>query len=127
MVVLRTIITIFLLICFLVLLIVGESFYVGGFCRDFIKEIKNINKNFSSQQNLLEHMNHMISVWDSKKEIIFVFANHNSFQEIETGIYNLQFCIKNNNLQEAKFYLDSLYHRVIELGDAIKFSSGNIF
>ncbi len=122
----RTLIIIFFIITLLVGLIIGEQIYVGKFCDNFLDEISKVKTNLESG-NISENMGeNIVDMWEKNRHTIFMFANHNNFRDIESAIYDIKYCVDENNTDNASFFANSLYYSIKELRESTKCTFENL-
>lgn len=122
----RTIITIFCIIFLLAFFVAGERVFVAKFCNDFSSDILKLEKMVNGDVDCVEFTNYIAEKWEKQKGYTFIFANHNSFNEIESGIYNIEYSIKAKNKYDSLFFINLLYHKVNELYEGTAFNPGNL-
>ncbi len=122
----KTIITVICIFVILLALMIAENNLVDKYCDNLYKEAKAFKKSLEQSSDAAIRIDSLIDKWEKKKDIIYVFINHNSFNDIETALYNAEYYIKNNDREKALFQSDVLMHRVTELRGSFKFTLGNL-
>lgn len=122
----RTIVTIICIILLLVSFVAGERIFVAKFCKDFSADILKLEEMVNSGVGSADFADSLCEKWEKQKGFTFIFANHNSFNDIESGIYNIEYSIKSQNRYDSLFFINLLYHKVNELYEATKFALGNL-
>ncbi len=122
----RTLITAFCIVALLVSFIVGERICVADFCREFALDIQRLEKMVKRNELSGEFADKLVEKWEKQKNYTFVFANHNNFNDIETGIYNIEHSVKSKSKDDSLFFINGLYHKVNELYEGTRFTLGNL-
>lgn len=122
----RTIITILCIILLLTSFVVGERIFVARFCKDFSSDILKLEEMVKRGISSADFADSLADKWEKQKGYTFIFANHNNFNDIESGIYNIEYSIKSKNKYDSLFFINLLYHKVNELYEGTDFNLGNL-
>lgn len=118
--------TVICILAILISLIVIENNVIDKYCTNLYDDTKQFKNELKNNGNALLYIERIIDKWEKKKNIIYVFANHNTFHDIETAFYNVRYYVKIDNQKQALYHSEVLLQRVIELNGGFKFSLGNL-
>ncbi len=122
----KTIITVICIAAILLSLTVLENNIVDKYCDRLYRDAKNLKKDLENNGDAASEVQKIIDKWEKNKDKVYVFVNHNSFNDIENALYNTKYYIKNNKHDKALFQSEYLLQRVIELRGSFDFSLGNL-
>ena len=123
----RTFCVIIFIVIFLVFVSVSDAITVKQFCADMESEIRDVRNNAKSGVISAEKVEKIKNIWNKNKTKIFVFKNHNSFDEYEDAMVDMEFSVKTNDankLYYTSFRFDDINER-LKAGSL--FNIGNIF
>lgn len=119
-----TLITVFIL---LVSVVLAERYVINEFgqrsencCREI--EAKIICKNITN-----DDFNNIKAMWEETKDCVYIFANHDSFSDIETSIAFMESGCVENDLKQVNDYLIKFRKCVESIVDASLLNFANIF
>lgn len=111
----RTWLIIIIISIFCIGIAICESMAVNGFCDELYDSLNNYNGSNADE---------IYDLWDSRKQKIFVFVNHNYFDELEKELFELKNSSDNNKKSTSIKRVKKISH---DLRDSIKLSVGNLF
>ena len=120
----RTFITVFLIVAFIAGLGFCDHYFVYNFCTQLSQSIKSLEG--LSDESAIRKNNDIIKLWNKKRNGVYIFANHRSFEEIEDGIYGIKYNLSAGNLREAQIRVRLLYQKICALKEENKFSLANL-
>ncbi len=102
------------IICFGI--VVSERYSVNGFCDDLSASLDNYDGSNADK---------IYNLWDERKQKIYVFVNHNYFDELEKELFEL----KNSDEDYGKKILNVKRSKEItkDLKNSINLTVGNLF
>lgn len=112
----RTWIIIILITVICLGIVISEKNSVNGFCDDLSVTLDNYDGNNADK---------IYNLWDERKQKIYVFVNHNYFDDLEKELFEL----KNSDEDYGKKMLNVKRAKEItkDLKNSIKLTVGNLF
>lgn len=97
-----------------------------GFC-DFAKSVSaELHSSVKHSKDWTNQLDELSNVWETKKNTMYMFTNHNNFKDIENEIFNIKFYLKYNENAKALYHTEKLLNKIDELCDICKFDLSNI-
>ncbi len=110
----------------LFLIIFTEQMYISDFEESIKHNIKLVQEKISNESISKDDILKLENDWDNSKNLIYVFANHNSFITLENSVSLMKIHVKNKNYEKLSTELVKFKNCIKDFDDSRKFKVSNI-
>ena len=122
----RTVSVVLCIVFALGTLVFFEVREIKGFCSSVRNISEELQTEIECKGDCSKNIYKLNNIWESKKNLLYMFANHNSFKDIENEIFNIEIFMKRNDNAKALYHTEKLIDKIDELREISRFDLSNI-
>lgn len=122
----RTWITIITICVVLSVIVITEQIYISDFKNEIESNVSMLKDKIHQKTVATEDVLKLERNWNKSKNIIYIFANHNSFITLENAVSLMKNYVKNKNYDKLYVELLKFKNCINDFDESRKFTISNI-